>query len=706
MSIYDQCQLDIADSWTRSSSGGPRTTSRKDSDSSDESPSNPSSKSSRSRPISRAPGACTHCKSLKIRCEFIPEENVCARCKAAGQLCVIRGRKKRRPAPTHEDLRKRSYAQDVQIQSLLRQLDEVRAFSDIRYWLQNAQAEAAALKQYLNQATHSSQTLPWKWNPQSATTSTMELMGRSQMSLEAMGISSEASITEMHIPVPGYGGSARSDIGILKHGLLSPSDVQSLFDLYFEHLHPCFCLLDPRIHTPQFLQSTSPFLFTAVCYVASRHWLHRPKLHQLILRYVEKYAADVLKGEAIDIEACQAYCLLAAYPGSLKRFADARNWWLIATAVRIAQEIGLDQPPPPECDMLVQLNRIQTWFRILCMDASAAIQSGGPPMVQYDDWLARTSHAWCRWQETHPPHVVFPSPSLEIFTIVINFEKTITQYEAQEVSDVNALALEYHDKLDAAFTRWKSEAGEGPPQTSLLCVREMSGIAFINAFKLIILGHSLHYAARRGVTPSLDLVVMAVLAAQNAVRTHVERSYPAGYLRYIFEPEFLYVTFSAAFIVHLIRTPYSSSFDPQFRAELLKDVMRLVQVYASPEVALDSTHPPAVYARFLASLLEHPSVGIDPVGGSTFAFNTDVASGSQCHYHPTSEQGPISSESSRSDMGFMFAHFVSNITPQDSPSTNNSASLGLCAPDVWSFRPFPSDQPSLDAACYATSYPR
>lgn len=34
------------------------------------------------------------------------------------------------------------------------------------------------------------------------------------------------------LAVPGYGGSARSDIGILKHGLLSPSDVQSLFDLY------------------------------------------------------------------------------------------------------------------------------------------------------------------------------------------------------------------------------------------------------------------------------------------------------------------------------------------------------------------------------------------------------------------------------------------------------------------------------------------
>lgn len=101
--------------------------------------------------------------------------------------------------------------------------------------------------------------------------------------------------------------------------------------------------------------------------------------------------------------------------------------------------------------MLVQLNRIQTWFRILCMDASAAIQSGGPPMVQYDDWLARTLHAWCRWQETHPPHVVFPSPSLEIFTIVINFEKTITQYEAQEASGHVIQPLSYISDSDAAM---------------------------------------------------------------------------------------------------------------------------------------------------------------------------------------------------------------------------------------------------------------
>ncbi|KAI8977808.1 hypothetical protein BD414DRAFT_495685 [Trametes punicea] len=41
------------------------------------------------------PGACKHCKKLKMRCEFPPDENTCRRCKTSGHQCIVEGRKPR-----------------------------------------------------------------------------------------------------------------------------------------------------------------------------------------------------------------------------------------------------------------------------------------------------------------------------------------------------------------------------------------------------------------------------------------------------------------------------------------------------------------------------------------------------------------------------------------------------------------------------------
>ncbi|KAI1793794.1 hypothetical protein LXA43DRAFT_206468 [Ganoderma leucocontextum] len=43
----------------------------------------------------RLPGACKHCKKLKMRCEFPAEDNTCKRCKSGGHQCIVEGRKPR-----------------------------------------------------------------------------------------------------------------------------------------------------------------------------------------------------------------------------------------------------------------------------------------------------------------------------------------------------------------------------------------------------------------------------------------------------------------------------------------------------------------------------------------------------------------------------------------------------------------------------------
>ncbi|OJA09448.1 hypothetical protein AZE42_02630 [Rhizopogon vesiculosus] len=71
----------------------------------------------------RPTGACARCKSLKVRCEFRGDNDICKRCTTAGQECVIPGRKPRRTPPKREVLLKQIREQAAQIQMLMAELE-------------------------------------------------------------------------------------------------------------------------------------------------------------------------------------------------------------------------------------------------------------------------------------------------------------------------------------------------------------------------------------------------------------------------------------------------------------------------------------------------------------------------------------------------------------------------------------------------------
>ncbi|OBZ72956.1 Protein priB [Grifola frondosa] len=70
----------------------------------------------------RLPGACKHCKKLKMRCEFPPDENTCRRCRASGHQCIVEGRKPRNAPNKREYLLAQIRQKDAIIQSLLKQV--------------------------------------------------------------------------------------------------------------------------------------------------------------------------------------------------------------------------------------------------------------------------------------------------------------------------------------------------------------------------------------------------------------------------------------------------------------------------------------------------------------------------------------------------------------------------------------------------------
>jgi transcriptional regulatory protein LEU3 len=74
--------------------------------------------------------------------------------------------------------------------------------------------------------------------------------------------------------------------------------------------------------------------------------------------------------------------------------------------IRMATELGLNQPPPPDCDEREALNRTRTWLNCYCVDGSHATQFGKLPMLSLDDYLARTSRNWYKESPLNTPYDV------------------------------------------------------------------------------------------------------------------------------------------------------------------------------------------------------------------------------------------------------------------------------------------------------------
>lgn len=110
-------------------------------------------------------------------------------------------------------------------------------------------------------------------------------------------------------------------------------------------------LLDPILHTPQYVAMRSPFLFTMsmsllpmysssgtndhqVCGVASRFYEPRPHLYQQLMQYGQLAAGTALISGTKNEEMSAAYLLMQLYPIPAKRWDEERSWIYLGVAIR------------------------------------------------------------------------------------------------------------------------------------------------------------------------------------------------------------------------------------------------------------------------------------------------------------------------------------------------------------------------------------
>lgn len=522
---------------------------------------------------SKLPGACVDCKSVKVRCEYVQGERKCKRCQAKHLPCQPRERKKRKAADTHEELQKRALQQDRQIEELLLQYDKLKKEQKIKEWM--------------------SRPLPTPAN------------GNPGQCIKRKGRYSDATAAY-------YSAGHAHRLNppeIVKHCSLYPDDITELFAIFFARINPYFSILDEDLHTPKHLIWSSPFLFTVICAAASRYYTARPDVYLLAMDIARDTAGKALVEGYIGVDVCQAYLILALYPVPKKRWEEDRSWLLMGVAIRMAMELGLNQPPPDPCDGREALNRTRTWLNCYCVDGSHAIQFGKMPMLPLDDYLARTSRNWYKSSPMNTPFDVHLCAYVQIILIMAQWRQANSaclKHPGSKDFDIVKTALQSQERLSQEMAHWDAAyAKEFYFMPLPICNYRGNTTRMITAYlKLVVLSVGFQHSAKRGLSRGCEVVMKSIAAARNVIDIIIEHLAPTGYLRYAMDANFLYVSFAAAFLINLLRPELLPLLDENQQQQIIVLVNRLIGILRSDDVALDGRHTPALYSRFLSSLLE------------------------------------------------------------------------------------------------------
>ncbi|KAG1733649.1 uncharacterized protein EDB91DRAFT_1300017 [Suillus paluster] len=416
---------------------------------------------------------------------------------------------------------------------------------------------------------------------------------------------------------------------ILTRDVVTVKDVENLFKLYFDKMNFSTSLLDPILHTPQYVVMRSPFLFTVVCAVASRFYTERPGLYAEVMRYAQLAAGTALITGPKNEEMCLAYILLQLYPVPSRRWEEDRSWMYLGVAIRLAQDLNLNRhttaTPLNEHHARVLLNRTRVWINCFNLDRSTGSQYGKAPIIPNSDYIANHLHEWWRSSEYNIEHFDI---HLCIYSMELNigakFREKINSdpnhptglnklTDHLESTNFTQFASEADDELARVGTYWFKQLDEVEPKSPMLTFRTgLLKMAFSYG-RLVALSSGLQYAKENHLDEN-SFLMRCFTRASDVVNAFVHQLYTTPeervYLRHAPEAQYVFVSFAGAFLVKLLQPKYAQYFKYEQRVEIRDLVQKTVDLLGAPDVALDEKHGPYLYSRFLAGLLASPAVRV------------------------------------------------------------------------------------------------
>lgn len=137
------------------------------------------------------------------------------------------------------------------------------------------------------------------------------------------------------------------DLDPVDQGLVTIEDAEYLFPLFFSRLHPVNGILDPVLHTPEYVRSRSALLFTWLMAISAQFDSGSGALAKRLRIHGERLSHHVHASGLKSVEIVQGYyiSLLSANPAST--LAAERSWLYTTYAFGMAGEMNLDARPRP-----------------------------------------------------------------------------------------------------------------------------------------------------------------------------------------------------------------------------------------------------------------------------------------------------------------------------------------------------------------------
>ncbi|CAK7234615.1 hypothetical protein SCUCBS95973_008994 [Sporothrix curviconia] len=133
------------------------------------------------------------------------------------------------------------------------------------------------------------------------------------------------------------------DVDPVDLGLVTMEEATALFPFYFARLHPINGILDPVLHTPEFVRSRSALLFTWILALTAQFDHGSASIAKRLRLHGEKLSNHVHACGFKSVEIIQGYyiSLLSANPAAT--LAEERSWLYTMYAFGLGSELGLDQ---------------------------------------------------------------------------------------------------------------------------------------------------------------------------------------------------------------------------------------------------------------------------------------------------------------------------------------------------------------------------
>ncbi|KAF9267092.1 hypothetical protein L218DRAFT_955568 [Marasmius fiardii PR-910] len=668
--------------------------------------------------IVRLPGACTHCKKLKMKCDFPEGDNTCKRCKSGGHVCIVEGRKPRTAPNKREYLLAQIRQKDAIIESLLRQLHNpyiATPLSIASYRMATSPSDSGnrnviawldRLQSSVQNAGGKIGNNAFKLDGRSKVNEDEDDSGEEETMTHAQrfglvdregGTESDedrdgtdeagdeadqntrrlqSSLPDSHVPLGlianlslsnsskktggkkdgGAGGVVKKEdlfdeadldddnVGvanetyfmpgpatdldiratlieqhsppeILVHGLVTPDDVERLFEIFYTRVNPFVSLLDPVLHTPASTFARCPFLFTVICAVSSRYYAEKSEIYPIAMHFAKHSAANALVDGWKSVELCQAYILMSIYAVPARRWEEDRSWLYTGLAIRIATDLNLHMVPTTKPHNEKQereiLNRTRVWMTCFNLDRSTATQLGKPSTIK-EDYILRNSADWFMKSQYNLDFDVHLCAYTALLKIVAKFhEEIFSDFSSpsglNKRVDFRSVTLKHDENLIQFEKEWTERFKERLKPDDLGAAFRCSLLPFLVAYsRLVMFSFGFQQAYQRGVQHGDTIFLTKCLeSAKGVITCLVDTLAPSGYMRYSPDGHFMFASFASAFLLKLLRPEFSNLLPKEEGSEIYQLIGRLIQTLSSPSIAIDDRHTPKLYARFLAGLLSH-----------------------------------------------------------------------------------------------------